>query len=663
MTLTTNITCISLNYLRLDDKAIRNLSKAEILRDNDSFKTFLDKIGIQIDSIAIIKKCNAVIIVISYSEDLALEYVRGRVLDTWDEVSVGGIIEFKRDVKFFDNQDAIKYLAECAVGVHSVTTGDSQVLSQITEGLRSRILTGSTSDVFSLIAKWVETLAVECRLRTDIFSGNISLERLACELLVKHSEIDKTNLLIGFGKTGRLIAKILNRENGLPMVIVNRTNYSIEKEDLDKNVTFSTFESFEIPQNVGSVIVAVDNTRETTKLVFNIINKIRDESVIYVDLSTPPILPTSLKKLTDIKSLSLIAQENEEGRRKSINKVRSIIDTCMEEIVDGINCLIGSQYVKKQTADGINILDKDKERLIRIRAEMLGYIRSLLSENKFLEVITPCIVGISTDPPKVDKGGTFDVNWMNGMKAFLRQSNQIYKQICVSSSIKKIYEIGPFWRKEVTESYRHLQESIGLDVEVQMPQNITSLYQFAYEIIRNTNDFLVQKFALPNKLEIPNFDNVPIFTYNEAVELLRESGNPISRGEDFGLVSESKLGQLIKKNYCSDIFIITNYPDTIKKFYTKKGDGGLTQTFDVIVNGWELVSGAIRQTNGDLIRKSMRISDIMPEDYEFYINAIDGAPEHGGFCLGLDRLLAKILDVDLVSDAVPFPRTYKQLIP
>jgi aspartyl/asparaginyl-tRNA synthetase len=59
----------------------------------------------------------------------------------------------------------------------------------------------------------------------------------------------------------------------------------------------------------------------------------------------------------------------------------------------------------------------------------------------------------------------------------------------------------------------------------------------------------------------------------------------------------------------------------------------------------------------------MQLSDINPSDYEFYINLVDGAPEHGGFCLGLDRLLAKILDKEMVSDAVPFPRTYKRLIP
>lgn len=134
-------------------------------------------------------------------------------------------------------------------------------------------------------------------------------------------------------------------------------------------------------------------------------------------------------------------------------------------------------------------------------------------------------------------------------------------------------------------------------------------------------------------------------------------------GDDLGLVSEAKLGQLIKSRNASDIFVIKDYPDTIKKFYTKNKSGGLTETFDVIVDGWELVSGAIRQTDGEQIRKSMLLSGIDISNYEFYISIIDKAVDHGGFCLGLDRLIAKILDKEMISDAVPFPRTYKRLIP
>lgn len=662
MTLSTNITCASLNYQRLDDKAISHLKQADLSVDTQDLHLLRDKIGLEIDSLAVIKKCNAVMVLIAYSDDLAQDYVRGRLLQAWDELSHQGITGLKRDIKFHDNIDALKFIAECAVGVHSVTVGDSQVLSQILEGLRASLSTTSKS-VFDFIADWLAELAEECRHKTDIFKGNTSLERIASELVLQKISKEKLAVLVGYGKSGKLVAKVLNQENGLSIRIVNRTEVSLKESDLGDNSHYSSFDSFQDSKDVGAVIIAVDNTESTDKLIFELVKKITDKNVLYVDLSTPPILKGKVEDFVDISALSNIADQTIGARKDSVNKARKIIEDNLKYVVSRINSYFATLYVNAQKSTAVPVHDEERERLIRERGEMFQHIRKQLAEEDFLEVMTPFIVGISTDPPKVDKGGTIDIDWMNGARAFLRQSNQIYKQIYVAGGIERIYEIGPFWRKETSESYRHLQESIGLDVEMQNPEDLRQLYELACRLIKNTNDYLVEKCHLTTHLNIPSVDKVPVLTYHEAVELLRENSNPVTRGEDFGLVSEAKLGQLVKKKYNSDIFVIKDYPDTIKKFYTKQKESGLTETFDVIVDGWELVSGAIRQTNGSLIRKSMQLSDINPSDYEFYINIVDGAPEHGGFCLGLDRLLAKILDKEMVSDAVPFPRTYKRLIP
>lgn len=553
-------------------------------------------------------------------------------------------------------------MAECAVGVHSVTVGDSQVLSQLLDGLRARI-SATDKSVFDFIADWLTELAEECRHKTEIFKGNTSLERIASELVLQKIPKDKVTILVGYGKSGKLVAKVVNQENNSPIHIVNRTKVPLKESGLCGNSSYSSYESFQDPKGVGAVVIAVDNTGSTSKLVSDLVQKITDKDVFFVDLSTPPILKGIVDDFVDISSLSKIADQTIGARKDAVNKARKIIDENLKHIVGRVNSHFATLYVNSQKNVAVPAHDMEREKLTKERGEMLKHIRSQLDGEGFLEVITPFIVGISTDPPKVDKGGTIDVDWMNGARAFLRQSNQIYKQISVAGEIEKVYEIGPFWRKETSESYRHLQESIGLDIEMQNPKDLQKLYKLACKLIKNTNDHLVERYNLTNHLHIPAIDQIPVLTYHEAVEFLRENGNPVTRGQDFGLVSEAKLGQLVRKKYDSDIFVIKDYPDTIKKFYTRQKEGGLTETFDIVVDGWELVSGAIRQTDGSLIRKSMQLSDINPSDYEFYINIVDGAPEHGGFCLGLDRLLAKILDKEMVSDAVPFPRTYKRLIP
>jgi glutamyl-tRNA reductase len=165
MTLSTNIICASLNYQRLDDRAILNLKQADLSIDQKDLRLFLDEIGLNLDALAVIKKCNALMVLIEYSDDLAQDYVRGRLLQAWDKLSDQGIAGLKRDIKFYENVDALKYIAECAVGVHSVTVGDSQVLSQILDGLRANLsITGKS--VFNFIADWLQELAEECRHKT-----------------------------------------------------------------------------------------------------------------------------------------------------------------------------------------------------------------------------------------------------------------------------------------------------------------------------------------------------------------------------------------------------------------------------------------------------------------------------------------------------------------
>jgi len=663
MTLSNKIICAALNYQGLDEKALNNLKSANLKNNSEFLGQFKDDLGIDIDSITVIEKCNAVMLLISYQDDLSFEYVRGRMLSTWDHNAQGGIMEFIRDIKFFEGIDAIKYLGECAVGIHSVTVGDSQVLSQITEGLTSGLY--GDGNPFKLIAGWLSELVNECKLKTNIFEGNTSLERVASELVVKNIPAGKQSVLIGYGKSGKLVAKILNRENRLPLCIVNRTSIDIQKENLDEaNTRYLSFADFKSSDDVKCVIVAVDSNVETDKAIVGFLEKFNDiQGILFVDLSTPSLLSGKVTGFIGIERLSEIAEKNVGTRKNEISKARTIVKNNIDQIVDQINRDIAKLYMVKQRKNNFKKLDKNKLELVVQRSKMCRIIRIYLDDKKFIEVTTPYIVGISTDPPKVDKGGTINVEWMHGATAFLRQSNQIYKQILVASGLDRVYEIGPFWRQETSESYRHLQESIGLDIELKNPENLESLYYLACQIIKKVNDDLITTFGFASHLILPEINKIPVLTYYEAVKLLQENGNPVTMGDDLGLVSEAKLGQLIKGSYDSDIFVIKDYPDTIKKFYTKNKHGGLTETFDIIVDGWELVSGAIRQTDGEQIKKSMLLSGIDISNYEFYISIVDKAVDHGGFCIGLDRLIAKIMNKEMVSDVVPFPRTYKRLIP
>lgn len=648
----------------LDEKTLANLKSANLKRSPELLKDFQRSLGLEIDCIAVIEKCNAVMILISYQEDLALDFVKGRLLMTWDNKSYGGIINLIRDIKIYQNIEAVKFLGECAAGIHSVTIGDSQVLSQIVDSLNSGIQ--NEKNVLRIVSDWIRDTVDEVKLKTQIFDGNLSLERIACELIVKNSNGNKLKTLIfGFGKTGKLVAKILSKENSIPLSIINRTQIDISGEDFKKSeVSHVDINRIDKIDDISNLVIAVDNNPDTALIIDKILSRIkRIDTLFCVDLSTPSLLRGKVVKYVDIEYLSNFANENSLIRRNEVNKVKEIVNKRISNVIDALNGSVAKQYINNQKKVNFKKLDFEKLNLAQQRNEMYKTVRSHLEKKNFIEVTTPYIVGISTDPPKVDRGGTINVEWMNGATAFLRQSNQIYKQILVASGMERIYEIGPFWRQETSESYRHLQESMGLDIEMKNPSDLSELYFLACEIIKKTSEELCIKMGLESKLVLPEIKNIPVLTYKEAIKLLQENGNPVTMGDDLGLVSEARLGQIIKKKNSSDIFVIKDYPDTIKKFYTKNKPEGLTETFDIIVNGWELVSGAIRQVDGEQIKKSMSLSGIDVNNYMFYISIVDKAVEHGGFCIGLDRLMAKILDKEMVSDAVLFPRTYKRLIP
>ncbi len=668
MTVPIKIVCVSLNFQKLDDMALKALSNAYLSNDVEVISNFKQNVGFPIEQFSVIEKCNAVLLVFCYYDDLSSDFIHSRILDTWDKLSRGGIVGSLRHIKFFENIDAIKYLGECSVGLHSVTLGDSQVLSQMCDALQKASIIQSTNPTFSVLVSWLKNLAEEVRLRTELFTGNISLERIAAEIISREIKKEEKVSLVGFGKSGKLIAKILNEELGYHLKIANRTASALNEIKKKDNIEVIDLDNYTELLNSTCVILAVNSNDETQKYSLKLLEhfeKINSKPKLLVDLASPPLIKKGINtNVVTLEDLSVEANKNLNKRTSEVNKARDIVSKYYAVIAENLNREIGKIILNSQKTNVNCKLDNTKLNLFKIRNDSYKSIREYLDKLGFVEVTTPYIVGVSTDPPKVDKGGTIDVSWQGGVKAFLRQSNQLYKQMIVASGLQKIYEIGPFWRAETDQSYRHLQESIGLDIELSNPKNLEELYELAYSIILDVKIRIWKIYKIKNEnFILPHFNSVPIITYAEAVNILNSKGYHIIFGEDLGLVGEAKLGQIIKKERNSDAFIVKDYPDSIKKFYTKKTNGGTTETFDIIISGWELVSGAIRETNRSVIENSMRLSGIDITDYNFYLSIVDGSVSHGGFCLGIDRLIAKLLDLEMVSDAVVFPRTFKNLIP
>ena len=308
------------------------------------------------------------------------------------------------------------------------------------------------------------------------------------------------------------------------------------------------------------------------------------------------------------------------------------------------------------------MLRTPKERaLFRIRATLLKYARRFLEEKGFLEVQTPKIVGAGAE------GGAtlFKLDYF-GRQAFLAQSPQLYKQMLMSS-LTGVYEITPYFRAEQHHTTRHLNESWGIDVEMGFIEGMEDVMKVLEElviyVIKNVrNECSEELEQLGVDLTVPRTP-VPRISYEEALNLLEKEGCQVKWGLDLSDRDEKKLGEImLEKGY--ELYFITNYPWAIKPFYVMREGAELSRSFDLDYRGIEICSGGQREHRYDRLIENMKVKGLNPEDFNFYLDAFKyGMPPHGGFGLGVERLLMKMLRAENIREVILFVRDIHRLVP
>lgn len=302
------------------------------------------------------------------------------------------------------------------------------------------------------------------------------------------------------------------------------------------------------------------------------------------------------------------------------------------------------------------LAEPKQRKIFEARSFLFSSAREFLRERGFLEAHLPSIAAVSTDPVTDPTKELFSIDWY-GHDAFLVQSAQLHKQMLIAAGYRKVYSLAQFWRDNEVVTPRHTAESWGLDIEV---ANIAS----ENDLISLLSDLIIH-LANAVRAQFPEIVNralnihAPILqlTYDEALAIIQEAGMQMRWGEDPGYDREKALGEIMHARGIN-IFFITQYPAKVKKFYTKlKVDSKYTATFDLILDGWEIASGAQRETNIQKLLQRIQEKNLKLSDYEDFLDIFRfGVPEHGGFCLGMDRVVAKLLGLCTVTNAILFPR-------
>ena len=307
----------------------------------------------------------------------------------------------------------------------------------------------------------------------------------------------------------------------------------------------------------------------------------------------------------------------------------------------------------------LDLRRKKIQSIFSIKSTLANAFRQVLLSKQFVEIHPTCITGAATE------GGTdvFPLQYFEN-QAFLVQSPQLYKQLCVIGGLDQVFMTVPVFRAEKHNTTSHLNEIIQMDVEMGFANHFDVM-----EILGDTVLHMLKKTKEERGEELKILDaeinlpkKIPQYTYSELVDQLKEKGFPMEWGEDFSKEAEKKLAEIVGE----ELFFIYDWPTAVRAFYSMPDSKNeeICHAFDLVYRGLEIASGAQRIHQVDILEKQLKKRGLDPYSFEFYLNAFRlGAPPHAGWSIGLERLTMKVCNLPNIREAMLFPRDRTRLHP
>lgn len=280
-------------------------------------------------------------------------------------------------------------------------------------------------------------------------------------------------------------------------------------------------------------------------------------------------------------------------------------------------------------------------------------MRNFWIENDFMEIHSPKISGAAAE----SGAETFKIDYF-GQKACLSQSPQFYKQMALAAGFDKVFEIGPAFRAENSHTSYHATEINMVDVEIAWIDSEDDVMDHEEALLKHVLTKLEEKYKDEIKkcfnVDIPLYkEKFPRIEFSEAKRILKEEfhyegSNPL----DFERKEEELIWKYAKQKYKSDFVFVTKYPWEARPFYHMLDENKRTKSFDLIFKGIEITTGAQREHHKDILEKQIIEKGINPEELSFYTQFFKyGCPPHGGFAIGVARLMMQIFNIDNIREA------------
>ena len=306
-------------------------------------------------------------------------------------------------------------------------------------------------------------------------------------------------------------------------------------------------------------------------------------------------------------------------------------------------------------------------------ASMHGF-RSALRQLEFTEIATPKLVGTATE-----SGATvFTVDYF-GRTAYLAQSPQLYKQMLVGV-FERVFEVGPVFRAEPHDTVRHLAQYTSLDAEmgfIRDHRDVLSVLRSAIAgMVAAVESDAADAAALLGAVLPRVPEEFPVIHFRDALAMV--GADP--EEPDLSPAHERALSEWAGKVHGSDFLAVEGYPMAKRPFYTHPqgppASEGLSNghpqgaparysnSFDLLFRGLELTTGGQRLHRPSDYVAAMARTGTDPAVLAGYLEAFaHGMPPHGGFAIGLERWVGRLVGAENIREVALFPRDLSRLSP
>jgi aspartyl-tRNA synthetase len=295
--------------------------------------------------------------------------------------------------------------------------------------------------------------------------------------------------------------------------------------------------------------------------------------------------------------------------------------------------------------------------LFKVETTVEMAMREYWVKNNFVEIHSPKLTG----SPSESGAELFSLDYFE-RKAYLAQSPQFYKQMAMAAGFERIFEIGPVFRADPSFTSRHMTEFTGVDVEISwidshedVMRSEENWLQYIYSRVKELHgEEIKELFGVD--LVVPTVP-FPRLTMKETVEILKSRGYslPADKKGDIDPGGEREIAAYVKEKYDHDFVFITDWPIGVRPFYHMRhsDDPTLTRSFDLIACGLEITTGAQREHRVEVLKKQATEKGLSYEPIQYYLDFFRyGCPPHGGFGLGLSRLMMVMLGVSNIRESV-----------